>query len=367
MKPVAPVTRTVALVSGVIMRPSRSLATATRRRRAATRTGTRAAAGGGSRPRARATLRRASEPGTAGAVPVSMARTKSAICQAKRSREVPGRLLIRRRRAAGRATPWPRAGVSVTVESVLVPTSSVPRSPRMMQLLRRSRVRLNSTRPVTPLAISRFSTASASTPPAASSQYSKPAMSPNHQSSRSRTWVPMSASTPPHCGLNIAADFTGQRKTMPSRTSNERIGPSMPDVEHVLRVAQRRREAAEQADREPRARALGRLDHRVALGGRQRHRLLDQHVDAGVQQVDGHRRVILVRDAENRRVDVRDRVAVVAIAGRHAELALHVLDAIRGGIDDRHGLDAGRCARAPAGGCLRRRRRRRLRRHGSVA
>ena len=39
----------------------------------------------------------------------------------------------------------------------------------------------------------------------------------------------MSASTPPHSGLNIAADFTGQRKTMPSRTSNERIVPSIPD------------------------------------------------------------------------------------------------------------------------------------------
>ena len=64
-------------------------------------------------------------------------------------------------------------------------------------------------------------------------------------------------------------------------------------------------------------------------------------MNAGVQQVDGHRRVILVRDAEDGRVDVRHRVPVVAIAGRDAELVLHVLDAIRRRIDDRHGLDAG--------------------------
>ena len=175
-----------------------------------------------------ATLRRPSEPGTAGAEPVWMARTKSAICQAKRSPRLPGGgwfgLVARPVSEAA-----PRAGVSVTVESVLVPTSSVPYSPRMTQLLRRSRLRLNSTRPLIPPAISRFSTASASTPPAASSQYSTEATSPNHQSSRSRTWLPMSASTPPDFGLNIAADFTGQRKTMPSRTSKERIGPSMPD------------------------------------------------------------------------------------------------------------------------------------------
>ena len=47
-----------------------------------------------------------------------------------------------------------------------------------------------------------------------------------------------------------------------------------------------------------------------------------------------------MRDAEDRRVDVRHRLAIVAEGGRHAELVLDELEAIRRRIDDRGDLDA---------------------------
>ena len=267
MKPVAPVTSTVAFVSGEIMMPSRSCAGTARRRRAGTRTGMPAAAGGGSSSRAR---RRCGAPPS---------RAPTAPCWSGwRGRNRPSARRTDRRGSPAAADPgvvarpesetWPCAGVSVTVESVLVPTSSVPRSPRMTQLLRRSRVRLISTRPVTPFAISRCITASASTPPAASSQYSKLATSPNHHSSRSRTW---------RAGVgHHAAAFRAEHRGRLHRPAEDEAFADVegadraehPGVDDVLGVAQRRREAAEQADGEARTGTLGRLDHRVALGGR---------------------------------------------------------------------------------------------------
>ncbi len=61
-------------------------------------------------------------------------------------------------------------------------------------------------------------------------------------------------------------------------------------------------------------------------------------MDAGLQQVDGHRCVILVRDADDRRVDVRDGVAMIAIAARDAEPVRDVLEAICRRIHDGDGF-----------------------------
>ena len=90
----------------------------------------------------------------------------------------------------------------------------------------------------------------------------------------------------------------------------------------------------QQANREPRAGRLGGANHRVALGRGQGHRFFDQDVNARAQQVDGHRRVILMRNADNRGVDVGNDVLMASIAGRHLELVRDILQAVSRWIGD---------------------------------
>ena len=93
-------------------------------------------------------------------------------------------------------------------------------------------------------------------------------------------------------------------------------------VENRLQRLHRGVEALQMADLQDAPRAARRLDQALALRDGRGHRLLDQHVRAGLEKLPGDRVVQRGRRDDAHRLDAAQKLAIVGVR-RHAELGGH--------------------------------------------